>query len=53
VKALTIGEGLVSGAIGEGTHYVGISGVGEFISLLRKPPDVIMEALPTLLGAPL
>jgi hypothetical protein len=45
-----VDELLVCGAIGEGAHYVG---VGEFISLLRKPADVVLEALSTLLGAPL
>jgi hypothetical protein len=48
-----VGESLVCGAIDEDIHYVGVSGIGEFIYLLRKPPDVILDALPTLLGAPL
>jgi hypothetical protein len=48
-----IDERIISGFIGEGTEYVGIMDIGEFVSLLRKPPDVILEALPTLLGAPL
>jgi hypothetical protein len=42
----------VGSVIGEGAHHVGICGVGEFVSLLRKPPDVILEAFSTLLGAP-
>jgi hypothetical protein len=46
-------EYLVSGVIGRSTHYVGVSGVGDFVSLLRKPPDVTPKTLPILLGAPL
>lgn len=42
----------VGSVIGEGAHHVGIRGVGEFVSLLRKPLDVILEAFSTLLGAP-
>lgn len=51
-----VDEHLVRGAIGEGAQYVGVSGVGdvgEFVSFLIKPPDVVLEALSTLLGAPL
>ena len=46
-------EYLVSGVIGRSTHYVGVSGVGDFVSLLRKPPDVTPKTLPIYLGAPL
>jgi hypothetical protein len=46
-------ECLVSGAVGEATHYISVCGVEEFVYLLRKPPDVIPEDLPILLGAPL
>jgi hypothetical protein len=40
-----VDEFLVCGAIGEGVHYVDVE---EFISLLRKPPDVVLEALSPL-----
>lgn len=43
-------ESLVSGAISEGTYHVG---VGEFVSLLGEPLDVISETLPSLLGTSL
>jgi hypothetical protein len=51
-----VDEHLVRGAIGEGAQYVGVSGVGdvgEFVSFLIKPLDVVLEALSILLGAPL
>jgi hypothetical protein len=46
-----VDECLVSGVVGEGTHYIGVDGIKEFVSLLRKLPNVISEALPILLGA--
>lgn len=43
----------VGSVVGEGTCYVNVCGIEEFVSLLRKPLDVIPEARPILLGAPL
>jgi hypothetical protein len=48
-----VNERLIGGVISQGTHYVGVSGIGEFIYFLGEPPDVILEAFPALLGAPL
>jgi hypothetical protein len=45
-------ECLICGAIGEGTHYVGVGGVWELVSFLRKPSDVVPENFSTLLGVP-
>lgn len=35
------------------THHVGVGGVREFIIFLQEPPDVVLEALTALSGAPL
>lgn len=48
-----VDERLIGSAVGEGAHHVGVGGVGEFVSLLGEPPNVIPEAFPILLGAPL
>jgi hypothetical protein len=43
-------EGLVGGVVGEGTHHVGIGGIGELIPFLLEPSDVVPEALTAPLG---
>lgn len=43
-----VNQRLVGSVVGEGANHVGI---GEFISLLGEPPDVVPEAFPTLLDA--
>lgn len=42
---------LVGSVVGEGANHVDIGGIGEFISLLGEPPDVVLEAFPALLDA--
>jgi hypothetical protein len=42
----------VGSVVGEGTCYVSVCGIEEFVSLLRKPLDVISNDFSTLLGAP-
>lgn len=37
-----VDERLIGGYVGEGTHYVGVSGVEEFVSFLEEPSDVIL-----------
>lgn len=44
---------LVGGVIGEGTDHVSVGDIGEFVSLLGEPPDVILKAFSTLLNASL
>jgi hypothetical protein len=44
---------LFSCAIGEGTYHIEVDGIGALIPFLGKPSDVIPEAFPTSLGAPL
>jgi hypothetical protein len=44
---------LIGSAMGEGSHHVGVSGIGKFIPFLGEPLDVITEAFPILLCAPL
>lgn len=46
-----VNERLVHGAVSEGTHNFGISGIRELIPLLVGPSDVIPEAFPILLDA--
>lgn len=46
-------ERFISGARGEGALYICVDGVEEFVPLLGKPLDVVPQALPTSLGAPL
>lgn len=42
---------LVGSVVGEGANHDGIGGIGEFISLLGEPPNVVLEAFPGLLDA--
>jgi hypothetical protein len=44
-----VDERLVGGALSEYTYYIG---VGDFVSFMGEPPDVVLETLPTVLGAP-
>jgi hypothetical protein len=47
-----VDECLVGSVVGEGACYVSVCGIEEFVSLLRKPLDVISNDFSTLLGAP-
>jgi hypothetical protein len=46
-----VNQRLVGSVVGECANHVDIGGIGESISLLGVPPDVVLEALPTLLDA--
>lgn len=46
-------ERLVGGVVSEGTCYMGVGSVREFISFLGEPPDVVPEPFPSLLVAPI
>jgi hypothetical protein len=46
-------ECLIGCNVGEGTHHIGVGGIRKFVHFLAKPLDVISEAFPTSLGAPL
>lgn len=48
-----VDKGLVGGVVGEGTHHIGVGGVGEFVPFLREPLYVVPKALTALMGAPL
>jgi hypothetical protein len=43
---------LVGGAISEGTYYINVGGIGEFIPFMGQPPDVVPKTLLALLGTP-